>query len=449
AVIDAFRALIPSAPAGDMNRPAADTLLFACLYLLQLENTGMISPITGFRGSIPEFRELCADPGQWPDAELIDYFQTHMETLRGCDQQRNLTSGLLSTPPLATDVTDPLASAQSCGPGPLRIALQQAAITMGIDPAQPRQPGHLSTRAFASRIETILFAVSGRSPERPLRDDATGTRADVTSNLATELESRIAAAETKSYRLLDPSSPRGDHLRRYVSESFFRCHIVDPRAGAGARLIDVMDLMVTRYIDALDESALCPLHPRIPELKHLIIRDSHSNTIMLDHTRLTDIRLLRLQIAQHCLYGFLDPSDPCVVPAIIGMHTEFCGIRFPYIGHHFHTAADSVRNRLTKQYTGPVPEYIQTMSGRLAGLIAASKWLSEQELDMEAFGPNFPFTRCQFRLIMERIQAMHKIVPDTRGIPLELVFPWIFHARLTGETHSDQPGFGFDVVLPT
>ncbi|HPQ40286.1 MAG TPA: hypothetical protein PLV45_07910, partial [bacterium] len=59
------------------------------------------------------------------------------------------------------------------------------------------------------------------------------------------------------------------------------------------------------------------------------------------------------------------------MPVMLSLAVGIRGIRFPYIGHHFHPAADSARERLSREYAGAMPDYIHRVSNRLAGLIAA------------------------------------------------------------------------------
>jgi hypothetical protein len=269
---------------------------------------------------------------------------------------------------------------------------------------------------------------------------------DIHDILTALMTPKFKDAERKS-RLLEDAENSSNYLRRYLSESLFRTHIVDENTGSGGNLVQVAEILQQLMIQALDDSGYCPLHPRLPALRHQLIRDSHEHRLLLDHSLLTDTRLLKLQIVQHCLYGVMRQGELRVAPAILNVAVGLPGIRYPYIGHHFHPAADSARKRLSREYAGELPRNIQQLPGNLAGMIAASRWFAEQELDLEAFGPNFSFTRAQFRMIMKRVIDFQEEHPDEQGIPLELVFPWIFHSRLTGDAGPAFNGAGFDCVI--
>lgn len=426
-----LRDLIPDA---DHRSVAVDRLLFQCMVLLYAESRNRLRIFDKNRWNVPDFSWICSHADAINDGDLARWSKAHFKSLDDMDRYRNVANGLFHDPLEQRHAVSASDLIRSMPVKTLRALLK----SLGTHVSQYMAANHGFTisdiREFASWMGRMLDL------DRQTLDPSLKT------DILDRLKPRIAGAAEKTHRLLDPNRSSSNYLRRYLSESFFRFHIVDARAGSGLRLLEILEQLVHEYLTAMDDSPLCPLHPRLPDVRDQIIRDSHQCGYFLDHTNLTDDTILRLQLVQHCLYGVQDEDQVMIAPVLLYLSVNLDGIRFPYIGHHFHPAAASARERLSKEYAGDIPEYIGIVSNRLAGLIAASRWFFEQELDIEAFGPNFTFTRAQYRMIMDRIRTVQEEHPDVLRIPLELAFPWIFHGRLTGETGSDRTGLGFDVV---
>ncbi|MCD4655036.1 hypothetical protein K8T06_14010 [bacterium] len=408
---------------------------FQILFMVYCELTGRIQPIDSRRWNLPELQWICQHPDKLDDQQLKTCFIAHFNALNDLDRSNNIASCFFYNP--HEDLYDITSMHWLKDTKPEHIRSVISAVAKYLEESCSGVVG------FGSLSVSEFSSLTGRL----INQESTEIPTDMEVSLDKIISQRFKKVVQKSHELNAPDAPRGDHLRRYLSESLFRFHVVDSHPGTGTRLIQVLDQLERKYLDAMDASSLCPLHPRLPDLRSLLIRDAHENQLFLDHGSLSDSRLIRLQISQHCLYGVLNTEDLRVTPAILNLAVGLTGIRFPFTAHHYHPAHDTARERLAKDYSGNIPEPLQSISGTIAGTVAASRWFTEQELDLEAFGPNFAFTRAQFRMIMKRIIDFQEEHPDDQGIPLELVFPWIFHDRLTGSTGSTQSGSGFDFVI--
>jgi len=416
-------------------KKTTDECIFQMIFALYGELTGKIKPIDLKRWNIPEFNRICQLKDTLDDDYLKACFLAHIDALNDLDRSRDIASCFFHNPHKDIFDTTSMNWIENTRPSDIRNVIVSISNYFDLYCSGINNLGLLSVNEFSVLVTKLL------------EKNSSEIAPDTEEKLSKLIGHRFEEITRKAHELNSSDAPRGDHLKRYLSESLFRFHAVDSKTGTGTRLLKLLHILEKLYLNAMDFQPDSPLHPRLPDLRNLLIRDSHEHQLFLDHSSLSDSKLMRLQIIQHCLYGILAPDELRLTPAILNLETDLNGIRFPYISHHYHPASDSALNRLSYNYSGNIPEVIQSIPSKIAGMVAASRWFAEQELDLDAFGPNFTFTRAQFRMIMKRVVDFQEEHPDDQGIPLELVFPWIFHKRLTEQVSVAQPGSGFDFVI--
>lgn len=417
------------------NQPWEKEAIYQLLYLVYSELSGRVNPVFNERWNIPELNQICQDPSRWDNDTLKSFVVTHLKTLNELDRFLNISGYFFHNPGTATEQSSVRQIFTEASPDSIRQVIQSLnELILSFCPDYSHF-GTLSVPQFAKLVGKLLqqpTPVWPHGEERAITDF---------------ISDRFKKLLRQKAQLNQPDAPRAFHLARLLSESMFRTHIIDAHAGTGSRLLQISTLLEHLFLSHMLESPDNPIHPRLPELRKLIIRDSHENKVFLNHSNLTDIRLMRLQICQHCLYGVIDAGELRVIPSVLNLSTDLSGIRFPFTSHHFHPATSSARDRLNRTYAGELPQQIQAASSALNGMIAAARWFAEQELDLEAFGPNFAFTRAQFRMIIQRVIDFNDEHPDEQDLPLEFVFAWIFYNRLSGSANPGEPGTGFDRVI--
>ncbi|HPQ40285.1 MAG TPA: hypothetical protein PLV45_07905 [bacterium] len=208
---------------------AADSVMFQCLVLAYSEAQGFSKPVDAHRWNIPDFRWICTHAGRIADGDLMEWTAAHLKALEEADRLKNIASGMFHDPLEQHPMHTMPRLIQSLSPDAVRRILGAVApfLSFGTDPT--------------IAISGMDLRDFGRFIARMLHRDSPSLDESLENEIRKRLHQRIRDAVQKSHALADPSRSQITHLRRYLSESFFRFHAVDAHTGCGVRLLDVLD----------------------------------------------------------------------------------------------------------------------------------------------------------------------------------------------------------------
>jgi hypothetical protein len=409
----------------------ARLLLYEFFHILYCELTGLVTPTDAHRWNIPDLYRIALFADSHPPEKTAVWIKSHLATSHDLDVARNHASGLFAEPGADFRNTINLLDAR---------CLHDCA----------KLAGNLWVQCFGDGLH--LFRDMAEDFCRFLESIfSSGSVTELSSTKESDLQTDLSIRFGRDTKPCDHFSDQGTLTAGRPSGNdagcFFHYHIVDPDPGAGLRLVQALKRIETTLRNRiLCETGHC-FTDYLQGIRARLMVDSHEQRLFLDHRILTDARLLRLLCIQQCLYGLTGLDIACTAPANLFLSTGLNGIRFPHIGHHFQQDVEYTVDRLSLRYEGLLPGHMQAVTGSLAGIVTAGRWIAAADRDFQTCGPDFQFMRRQYRLLRSRIH--HTVqTPEAGGLtPVELVFPWLFYSRLSGETGAGRSGNGFDTVL--
>jgi hypothetical protein len=418
-------------------------ILMLIFYIFYCEEHNLLPPTDCYRCSIPSLTALATPGRDIPLEKIADGFLAHIRAFIHLDATRYQSAFTFSfdctsknrgnhTPVSMPDngimtFVSSLKSADIC-----------TLLTMAFDTwcslfLPPIRQSAYPAEQFCNSIQNLFYP--NLDTTIPTADEQTLVRT----------LTRLGQSIIQMLDLSESDIPGQHHHVTSLLESIFRVHVIDTRPQAGQRLIQVLKLIESFWIDFSDSVTDFPLIRYLQQLRGVLIQDADKQGILVDHTCLTYSGLIRYLIVKHCLYGLNDCNTPA--PAILFMQTGLSGVRYPYIGHHFRGESDYTCRRLLNGFDAHRPESISDITSSMAGVVSASRWLSESELTETLTKNDFAFSQRQYEQLDQLIRDCLDSVSCNIKCPVELVFPWIFFARISGETSSDKSGNGFDCVL--
>lgn len=412
----------------------ADTarlFLYEIFHILYCELTHLAAPLDENRWNIPELYRIVFFADSHSPGKNAEWITLHLAAAHDLDAARNSASGIFSEPvPELQDTINRLDA--RCLLDCVKLAGHIWIEYFGDDLHLFRD----MTEDFCRFLGSIFTPGS-----------VTGLPSKKESDLHTDLSHRFEYEAQTYSRVSDRVTSTLKHPAQDDFEWFLQYHVIDPDPGTGLRLIQALKWMETFPGTRFSRETGPCLAAYLQDMRSRLMQDSHKQRLFLDHRILTDTKLFRLLCVQQCLYGLTGQDMSRTVPATLFLSTGLNNIRFPHIGHHFQQNVEYTIVRLSRWYKGLLPGHLPALTGALAGFVTAGRWIAATDRDFHTCGPDFEFVRRQYHMLQSRIHSMFQAaVPDGKT-PVELVFPWLFYSRLSGETGADQSGNGFDMVL--
>ncbi len=423
----------------DNNNPekTARILLFQIFYMLYCEAHNLLPPTDRNRSNVSSLTTLARTVNNENSDQIVDGLLSHLKAFTHFDITRYQSAFVFSSEKSSNkddlNITSVLTSMNppdvSCLLDTVFKTWQKMTSRFFLYPVNPADD-------FCLQLQTILFPDASSS--------LSSKHMDVLVRRLSMLRKSIEQLIKMTNNTDIPG--RNHHLKR-VSESVFRFRVIDTKANIGCRLIQVSRLLESFWLDFADHTDRFSFSDVVRTLRNSLIKDSDSQGYILDHACLTHSALVKYLVANHCLYGLTDCAE--LAGAMLFLHTGLSGIRFPYIGHHFHCSSGSnyLDTQLLKDSLEHSNETLDGINSCTAAMVTASRWFADQEFADIDSGADFAFTRKNYTQIRQTIDEIAKSNNSNRGLPLELVFPWVFYARLSSETPTDRDGHGFDCVI--
>lgn len=135
---------------------------------------------------------------------------------------------------------------------------------------------------------------------------------------------------------------RMDELRRLdPAEKILEIKICDPAMGSGHFLVNLVDYLADRVIEAMAEAEAevvdyaSPLNERIEEIRKTIMERAENDDWRIDATQLDDRNTIRRMVLKRCVYGVdKNPMAVELAKVALWLHTFTVGAPLSFLDHH-------------------------------------------------------------------------------------------------------------------
>ena len=152
----------------------------------------------------------------------------------------------------------------------------------------------------------------------------------------------LAAARRQAFREAAAKGARPAELARLdPAEKILELRVCDPAMGSGHFLVNLVDWLADRTIEAmaeaesLSEGYASPLAGRIEEIRETILANAEAEGWAVDAARLDDRHIVRRMVLKRCIYG-VDKNPMAVELAKVSLwlHTFTVGAPLSFLDHH-------------------------------------------------------------------------------------------------------------------
>ena len=140
------------------------------------------------------------------------------------------------------------------------------------------------------------------------------------------------------------SSPAGrmEELERLdPAEKILELNICDPAMGSGHFLVNLVDYLADRVIEAMAEAEAevagyaSPLNERIEEIRKTILARAEKDDWRIDAAQLDDRNIIRRMVLKRCVYGVdKNPMAVELAKVALWLHTFTVGAPLSFLDHH-------------------------------------------------------------------------------------------------------------------
>ena len=152
----------------------------------------------------------------------------------------------------------------------------------------------------------------------------------------------LAAARRQAFREAAVKGARPAELARLdPAEKILELRVCDPAMGSGHFLVNLVDWLADRTIEAmaeaesLSEGYASPLAGRVEEIRETILANAAAEGWAVDAARLDDRHIVRRMVLKRCIYG-VDKNLMAVELAKVSLwlHTFTVGAPLSFLDHH-------------------------------------------------------------------------------------------------------------------
>ena len=139
-----------------------------------------------------------------------------------------------------------------------------------------------------------------------------------------------------------PDAGRMDELKRLdPAEKILELKICDPAMGSGHFLVNLVDYLADRVIEAMAEAEAevagyaSPLNGRIEEIRETILERAGTDDWRIDASQLDDRNIIRRMVLKRCVYGVdKNPMAVELAKVALWLHTFTVGAPLSFLDHH-------------------------------------------------------------------------------------------------------------------
>ena len=154
-------------------------------------------------------------------------------------------------------------------------------------------------------------------------------------------EAFAAKAEDIASSLVSEDRRMGRLKRLDPAEKLLELKVCDPAMGSGHFLVNLVDYLADRVIEAMAEAEalvegyLSPLAERIDQIRNTIIANAEDRGWTIDAGQLDDRHIIRRMVLKRCVYG-VDKNPMAVELAKVSLwlHTFTVGAPLSFLDHH-------------------------------------------------------------------------------------------------------------------
>ena len=158
-------------------------------------------------------------------------------------------------------------------------------------------------------------------------------------------DARVDAFAVKAEELASSEGPEDRRMGRLKrldpAERLLRLKVCDPAMGSGHFLVNLVDYLADRVIEAMAEAEalvegyLSPLAERIDGIRNTIMDNAEHRSWTVDPAQLDDRHIVRRMVLKRCVYG-VDKNPMAVELAKVSLwlHTFTVGAPLSFLDHH-------------------------------------------------------------------------------------------------------------------
>ena len=139
-----------------------------------------------------------------------------------------------------------------------------------------------------------------------------------------------------------PGDGRYEELRKAdPAEKFLDLRICDPAMGSGHFLVNLVDQLADRVIEAIAEAEaavegyVSPLTERIDGIRHTVLENAKARGWVIEPARLDDRHVIRRMVLKRCVHGVdKNPMAVELAKVALWLHTFTVGAPLSFLDHH-------------------------------------------------------------------------------------------------------------------
>ena len=161
------------------------------------------------------------------------------------------------------------------------------------------------------------------------------------------VQSRMGAFATRA------SEPASDQLSEDLrmgrlkqidpAEKLLKLKVCDPAMGSGHFLVNLVDYLADRVIEAMAEAEatvegyISPLNERVDAIRITILANAEERNWTVDLAQLDDRHIIRRMVLKRCVYGVdKNPMAVELAKVALWLHTFTVGAPLSFLDHHLH-----------------------------------------------------------------------------------------------------------------
>ncbi len=165
---------------------------------------------------------------------------------------------------------------------------------------------------------------------------------DLVGLVIEEAAGPLADARRQAFRgAVDKRASAAELARLDPAEKILELRVCDPAMGSGHFLVNLVDWLADRTIEAmaeaeaLAENYVSPLAGRIEDIRRTILANAEAEGWTVDAARLDDRHIVRRMVLKRCIYG-VDKNPMAVELAKVSLwlHTFTVGAPLSFLDHH-------------------------------------------------------------------------------------------------------------------
>ncbi len=166
-----------------------------------------------------------------------------------------------------------------------------------------------------------------------------------------------------------------DTLERQAKDTLLDIKVLDPAMGSGHFLVEAVDYISDRVVEALNAYPDCPLLKEIERIRQDIVGGLEKNGIRIDQEKLTDTNLIKRMVMKRCIYGVdLNPMAVELAKLSLWLDSFTLGAPLSFLDHHLKCG-----NSLIGAKVAEVREHLATtlFGSQFAGLLSATQLMRD------------------------------------------------------------------------